>query len=83
MNRLTTGGKEELIQSSCGTAGLTLGYHTLKEEQLKVRIAFVLHVAVVPTGFGKSLCYTVLPSVFDSLNACSGSVVVCISHFDC
>ena len=33
----------------------------------------------LPTGYGKSLVYQALPTVFDSLTACSGHIVVVVS----
>ena len=33
----------------------------------------------LPTGFGKSLCYAVLPLVFDCLRRKEGSIALCIS----
>ena len=47
-----------------------LGYSTLKPEQLDVILQFVKGrdvFAVLPTGFGKSLCYACLPSTFDKV----------------
>ena len=44
-----------------------LGYHTLKPEQLDVVFQFRDAFAVLPTGFGKSLCYACLPSTFDKI----------------
>ena len=47
-----------------------LGYSQLKPEQLKVIMEFVCGkdvFAVLPTGFGKTLCYACLPLVFDEL----------------
>ena len=35
--------------------------------------------AVLPTGFGKSLCYTCLPGVFDALHDLTGSVAIVIT----
>ena len=43
-----------------------LGYSQLKPEQLKVIMEFVCGkdvFAVLPTGFGKTLCYACLPLV--------------------
>jgi len=53
-----------------------LGYCSLKEEQLKVVTAFVKGrdvFAVLPTGYGKSLCFGCLPLAFDRLNSTRGS----------
>ena len=47
-----------------------LGYTSIKHEQLEVvtGILFGRDVfAVLPTGFGKNLCFSCLPSVFDHL----------------
>ena len=47
-----------------------LGYPTMKQEQLDVAIAFVEGrdvFAILPTGFGKSLCYVYLPASFDNI----------------
>ena len=49
---------------ACREAASSLGYQTLKEEQLDVITSFVKGkdvFAVLPTGFGKSLCYACLP----------------------
>ena len=35
--------------------------------------------AVLPTGFGKSLCYTCLPGMFDALHDSTGSVAIVIT----
>ncbi len=45
-----------------------LGYSCLKAEQQSIISSFVRGndvFGVLPTGFGKSLCYTCLPMVFD------------------
>ena len=33
----------------------------------------------LPTGYGKSLCFVLLPLVFDRILGCSGYIVLCIS----
>ena len=47
-----------------------LGYEEMKREQLEV-VSGVLNgqdvFAVLPTGFGKSLCFASLPSIYDQL----------------
>ena len=56
-------------------AARELGYTDLKQEQLRVVEAFVEGrdvFAVLPTGYGKSLCYACLPIVFDKLLATEG-----------
>lgn len=65
------------------SAAESLGF-TIKEEQLDVVATFVSGrdvFAVLPTGFGKSLCYQCLPRVFnkiefDGKDHCSIVVVV-------
>ena len=47
-----------------------LGYEKLKEEKEKVFRTFVGGrdvFAALPTGYGKSLCFELLPHVFDHL----------------
>ena len=34
---------------------------------------------ILPTGYGKSLCYTLPPFLFDALRGRKGSIVVCVS----
>ena len=56
---------------------------TLKDKQKEVIQAFVDGNDVfcsVPTGYGKSLCYSLLPKIFDRLRNLPGrSIVICIS----
>ena len=63
-------------------AARALGGFTLKAEQMKV-VTSVLQgrdvFAVLPTGYGKTLCYAVLPSAFDYLQSGGSSVVVVVS----
>ena len=59
-----------------------MGYCRLKPEQ-KEAIMYYLQgndvFIVLPTGFGKSLCYGCLPLVYDTLGGKEGSIVVVIS----
>ena len=48
------------------SAAERFGY-VLKEEQRKVVSSFVGGEDVLRTGYGKSLCYTCLPEIFDGL----------------
>ncbi|XP_011405272.1 PREDICTED: uncharacterized protein LOC105313489 [Amphimedon queenslandica] len=57
---------EEVIE----VAAIEIGYDRLKAEQMQVISKFVEGndvFAMLPTGFGKSLCYLCLPIVFDML----------------
>ena len=59
-----------LTKESICCAAEELGYHTLKPEQLDVVFEFVKRrdvIAVLPTGFGKSLHYACLLSTFDKI----------------
>ena len=61
----------ERVREAARNAARVLGYTDLKQEQLRVVEAFVERdvFAVLPTGYGKSLCYACLPIVFDKLLA--------------
>ena len=48
-----------------------LGF-VLKDKQREVISSFVKGsdvMAILPTGYGKSLCYTILPMIFDDLRS--------------
>ena len=56
------------IRDSAALAVSQLGWEKLKELQLKAITAFVAGqdiFAVLPTDYGKSLCYACLPLLFD------------------
>ena len=59
-----------------------LGYDVLKPEQLQVVSGIISgreFFAVFPTGFGKSLCFTCLPAVFDLVQRPSKSACCALS----
>ena len=64
---------------------MSVGYDQLKDEQVNILCTFVEGRDVfvsLPTGFGKSLCYMLLPLVLDYLAVESGggkAIVVVIS----
>ena len=61
---------EEVAKSVITKCIQKLGYLQLKPEQLKVIMEFVNGrdvFAVLPTGYGKTLCYACLPLIFDEL----------------
>ena len=56
-----------------------LGYYTMKPEQLQVVSGIVSRrdvFAVLPTGFGKSLCYVCPPTVFVLVLPVEGTSIV-------
>ena len=61
-----------------------LGYSQLKPEQLKVIMEFLCGkdvFAILPTGFGKTLCYACLPLVFDELtHRRTPSIILVVCH---
>lgn len=65
----------ELVKASAQLSAAALGYSTLKKLQEEVIVQFLtVHdvFAVLPTGFGKSLCYGCLPTSFDRLRQRTG-----------
>ena len=73
----------ERILSAASRAARSLGYCELREKQAEVLEKFVSGhdvFAVLPTGYGKSLCYACLPGTFDLLfNKTEPSIVVVVS----
>ena len=60
----------------------TLGYSELKTEQLKVIMEFLRGrdvFAILPTGFGKTLCYVCLPLIFDKLTRTASSIILVVT----
>ena len=74
--------RKEDMEAACVSAALCLGYDSLKDEQISVITKFVCGsdvFAILPTGFGKSLCYACLPGVFDRLSGMANSIVVILT----
>ena len=72
----------EAIELACREAARSLGYQTLKDHQLLVVSSLVKGsdvFGVLPTGYGKSLCFTLLPFVFDKLLGTNNSIVIVIT----
>ena len=70
---------EEQILSAGEKAAKFLGYNGLKEDQKAVLIDLVKNrdvFAILPAGYGKSLCYTSLPLIYDKLFHEEPSVVI-------
>ena len=74
---------EKKIQEAVAHAALALGYHNLREKQVEVVESFVRRndvFGVLPTGYGKSLCYGSLPAILDNLSpGKDASIVVVVS----
>ena len=63
-------------------AARNLGYSALKEEQGKVIVEFMNGrdvFVILPTGYGKSLCFACLPGAFDLFKGTTGSIVVVVT----
>ena len=79
MARYSKEAVEAAIFSSCTTIGIA----KLKEKQKEVITYFVEGndvLAILPTGYGKSFCFALLPLVFDRLRGEKmASVVICVS----
>ena len=72
----------EVIESCVEQASRLLGYSYLKEEQKKIITEFMRGndvFGVLPTGFGKSLCFHCLPKAFDLLKGTHGSIAVVVT----
>ena len=70
------------VEKAATEAVVMLGYSNLKELQMAVIVSFVMGrdvFGILPTGYGKSLCYQCLPLIFDKLKSgstCSSIVIV-------
>ena len=69
---------EAVVEEVCSSFG-----YTLKHEQKKVILNFVNGndvFGILPTSYGKSLCFACLPSIFDKLRSDGlSSIVITLS----
>ena len=59
-----------------------MGYSTLREKQKEVLLNILSGndvFAVLPTGYGKSLCYSCLPKAWDCLLQTEGCIVIVVT----
>ena len=69
--------QRELASNLITTAVQKLGYRAPKKEQVDIIHGFLNGrdvFGILPTGFGKSLCYACLPMLFDELKFYSESI---------
>ena len=69
------------IKAAATHAAQKLGYRVLKDQQLEGIVGFVSGhdvFGVLPTGFGKSLCYACLPGLYDQLLQPEEPSIVCV-----
>ena len=62
--------RSQQISEAATAAARFLGYTELKPEQMRVVTSVVMGHDVfvtLPTGYGKSLCFAILPLVFDAV----------------
>ena len=73
---------DEKLRSTAVFCAKKLGFPTLRDKQLEVIVSSLRGedvLAVLPTRYGKSLCYSCLPFAFDILEETSGYMVVVVS----
>ena len=76
MNRTMSTGENALA-----IAAQALGYSTLKDKQIEVVRKFLEGhdvFGVLPTGYGKSICFACLPLIFDHLSGLKESSIVIV-----
>ena len=74
---------KEVVEAAIFSSCTTIGIANLKEKQKEVITYFVEGndvLVILPTGYGKSFCFALLPLVFDRLRGEKmESVVICVS----
>ena len=74
--------REEKLEAAVDNAAKAIGIYELKEEQKTAVCSLVSGNDVfvsLPTGYGKSICFVLLPLVFERVRGDTGSIVLCIS----
>ena len=71
------------LTATLQAAARWMGYSTLRQHQIEAVSLFMSGRDVfvsLPTGSGKSLCYCILPGMFDAIQQwCSSSIVIVVS----
>ena len=74
---------EKKCEIECGEYSCRImGYTALKKEQRLLISQFMSGrdiFAVLPTGYGKSLCFACLPKAYDRLRGTTGSIAVVVT----
>ena len=73
---------EKEVEAALESSARSMGPFNLKKEQKEVIISLVQGSDVflcLPTGYEKSLCFAMLPLVFDHLKGRKGSIALCVS----
>ena len=71
--------KKRDISAAVSSALCKLGFPTMRPEQRRVVEAFLDVLVSLPTGSGKSLCYSILPDSFDILRCISDKQSIVIA----
>ena len=82
MARFSSDDELQQLQDIISEAGRALKFLTLTDDQRTAVVNFALGRDVfvcLPTGSGKSVCFGVLPFVFDLLNNKTGSICIVVS----
>jgi len=70
------------LTATLQAAARQMGYSTLRQHQIEAVSLFMSGRDVfvsLPTGSGKSLCYCILPVMFDTIQQFSSSIVIVVS----
>ena len=82
MSAATALASASIISRAIRSSAASIGFSRLKPQQNEVVLQFVKDhdvFVVLPTGYGKSLCYACLPLVFDALKKRFDSIVIVIT----